>query len=92
MYLRHSHKMCLLDCKAVLPQCGQWADSFWEETKAVFTCRGMICDGVDDAAQVAWVPFGHIVEEIVHVLGCAVLEDFLLLTYGEPLGAPVRVI
>ena len=62
----------------------------WEESCSIFTRRGVICQDVGDAAQVARVPFRHIVKEITGGLGKRRLEDLLLSANGEPLGPPVR--
>ena len=58
----------------------------------VFTRGGVVGDGVSYAAQMAWFPFGQVVEEVACVLGKGWLESFLLPLDGEPLGPPVRVI
>ena len=63
-----------------------------EEPSPVFTRGGVIGYGIGDATQAAWVPMRHIVKEVSRVLGEAGFECFLLPAYGEPLGAPVRVI
>ena len=58
----------------------------------VFAHWGVIGHGVGDATQAAWVPLRHIVKEVAGSFGGTGLEDFLLLAYGEPLGAPVCAI
>ena len=61
----------------------------WEKSGPVFTRGGVICKDVGDAAQVACLPFRHVVKEIAGVLGEGRFECFLLSADGEPLGPPV---
>ena len=60
----------------------------WEESHSVFTRRGVVGDGIGDAAQAAWVPMRHIVKEVSSVFGVTWFEYLFLSTDGEPLGAP----
>ena len=64
----------------------------WKEACPVFARRGVVGHGIRNAAQAARIPTCHIVEEVPSRLGTAGFEDLLLLAYGEPLGAPVRMI
>ena len=63
----------------------------WKESNPIFARRGVVGHGVRNAAQAARIPTCHIVEEVPSRLGVAGFED-LLPAYGEPLGAPVRLI
>ena len=63
-----------------------------KEAGPVFTHRGVIGDDVSYAAQMAWFPFGQVVEEVACVLGEGRPESLLLPSDGEPLGPPVRMI
>ena len=36
----------------------------WEESGPIFTRRGVVREDMGDAAQVACIPFRHIVEEV----------------------------
>ncbi|KAF8709759.1 hypothetical protein AX14_013473 [Amanita brunnescens Koide BX004] len=49
----------------------------------------MVCKDMGNAAQMAWVPLCHIVEEVLRGFREGGLEGFLLPTNGEPLGPPV---
>ena len=62
----------------------------WKEPCPVFTRRGVVREDMGDAAQVACIPFRHIVKEVAGVLCEGGLEDFLLSANWEPLGPPVR--
>ena len=62
-----------------------------EKPRSVFTRRGVICQDVGDAAQMAWVPLGHIVKPVAGGLRERRFEDFLVSANGEPLGPPVCV-
>ena len=41
----------------------------WEEANPIFTRRGMVCEDVGNAAQMAWFPLRHIVEEVAGGFG-----------------------
>ena len=62
----------------------------WEEASPVFTRQGMVCKDVGNAAQMAWFPLRHIVEEVVGGFCEGWFEDLLLPANGEPLGPPVH--
>ena len=64
----------------------------WEKLHPIFTRGGVAGHGVRNAAQLARVPFSHIVEKVARVFSATRFKYFLLLAYGEPVGAPVCVI
>ena len=61
----------------------------WKEPCSVFARRGMVREDVGDAAQVACIPFRHIVKEVAGVFCEGWFEDLLLSANREPLGPPV---
>ena len=61
----------------------------WKEPCSIFTRRGVIRKDMGDAAQVACIPFRHVVKEVAGVLCEGGLENFLLSANWEPLGPPV---
>ena len=61
----------------------------WKESCSIFTRRGVIREDMGDAAQVAGIPFRHIVKEIARVFCEGGLENLFLSANWEPLGPPV---